>query len=170
VDTASGTILQTFDYGTLFGISGGLDIFVGHPAFPGRVVAALVTQNYPNSRCLIINLGPDSSTVNVNETEPLPQDFSLLQNYPNPFNPTTTIRYALPEAARVNLSIYNMLGQRVATLTDEAQNAGYHEAIWDGRNEAGVPVASGVYFYKIDATPSAGGSPFINLKKMVLLK
>jgi photosystem II stability/assembly factor-like uncharacterized protein len=170
VDTASGTILQTFDYGTLFGISGGLDIFVGHPAFPGRVVATLVTQNYPNSRCLIINLGPDSSTVNVNETEPLPQDFSLLQNYPNPFNPTTTIRYALPEAARVNLSIYNMLGQRVATLTEEAQNAGYHEAIWDGRNEAGVPVASGVYFYRMDATPSSGGAPFIHLKKMVLLK
>jgi hypothetical protein len=61
VDTATGALLATFDYGTAFGISGGLDIFVGHPAYPGRVIAALATQNFPNSRCIIIDLGPDSS-------------------------------------------------------------------------------------------------------------
>jgi len=99
----------------------------------------------------------------------VPQQFALQQNYPNPFNPTTTIHYALPEAAHVNLSIYNVLGQRVAELTNEVQNAGYYNVVWNGRNEAGNHVATGVYFYRIEATPN-GSSPFVSLKKALLLK
>ncbi len=102
--------------------------------------------------------------------EGLPQTFALQQNYPNPFNPSTTIRYALPEMARVNLSIYNVLGQRVAELTNEVQSAGYYSVIWDGRNQSDSQVATGVYFYRIEATPSSGGAPFVSLKKALLLK
>ena len=105
----------------------------------------------------------------VDEPTSVPETFVLQQNYPNPFNPTTTIRYGLPEAARVNLSIYNLLGQRVAELTNEAQNAGYYNVIWNGRNQSGSQVATGVYFYRIEATPN-GGAPFVSLKKALLLK
>ncbi|MBI5472565.1 MAG: T9SS type A sorting domain-containing protein [Ignavibacteriae bacterium] len=101
--------------------------------------------------------------------EGVPQTFALQQNYPNPFNPTTTILYALPEAARVNLSIYNVLGQRVAELKNEVQNAGFYNAIWNGRNDAGAQVATGVYFYRLEATPSSGAT-FVSMKKALLLK
>lgn len=93
-----------------------------------------------------------------------PKTFDLAQNYPNPFNPTTTIRYQLPEAADVKLVIYNILGQAVRTLVDEHKVAGYYAVNWDGRNNRGVPVTTGVYYYKITA-----GS-FSASKKMLLMK
>ncbi len=81
-------------------------------------------------------------------TQAIPATYELSQNFPNPFNPATTIRYGLPREERVTLKIYNLLGEEVVTLVDgELQNAGYHAAIWDGRNRAGQIVASGLYFY-----------------------
>jgi hypothetical protein len=74
---------------------------------------------------------------------------SLESNYPNPFNATTTIRYSLPTNSHVQLVVYNILGQKVRTLVDEEQQAGQHTATWDGRNQSGNQVASGVYFYRI---------------------
>jgi len=79
----------------------------------------------------------------------LPREFRLLQNYPNPFNPETFIAYQLPEAGRVTLAIYNLLGQLVKTLVDEHQEAGFYKVRWDGANNAGAQTASGVYFYRI---------------------
>jgi hypothetical protein len=90
---------------------------------------------------------------------------SLSQNRPNPFNPTTTIEFTLKERANVQLRIYNVAGQLVRTLVNEARTPGeVHTATWDGRNDAGQSVSSGVYFYKLVA-----GS-FVQTKKMVLLK
>jgi hypothetical protein len=100
----------------------------------------------------------------------IPQSFNLMQNYPNPFNPTTTLRYGLPKEARVNLSIYNVLGQRIATLKDEVQNVGYYDVVWNGRNDFGSQIASGVYFYRIEAKPVDGGDAFTSIKKMLMLK
>lgn len=100
----------------------------------------------------------------------IPTRFQLAQNYPNPFNPTTTIRYSLPEAAGVNLSIYNVLGQHVIELTNELQHAGAYNVLWDGRNMSGMQVASGVYFYRLEAKPASGSAPFITMKKMMLVK
>ena len=95
----------------------------------------------------------------------VPNDFVLLQNFPNPFNPTTTIRYGLPQAERVTLKIYNLLGEEVALIiNDELQAASYHVAIWDGRNKLGEVVGSGVYVYRFRA-----GS-FTSIKKMALVK
>jgi photosystem II stability/assembly factor-like uncharacterized protein len=104
------------------------------------------------------------------EPEQLPEAFALMQNYPNPFNPTTTIQYALPTDAYVTLAVYNILGQKVAVLRDEIQNAGFHNVAWSGRNEFGAQVASGVYFYRIEARPVDGSTHFTHLKKMLLLK
>jgi hypothetical protein len=81
----------------------------------------------------------------------VPQATNLLGNYPNPFNPSTSIQYALGEETHVTLRIYNTLGQEVATLVDEVQMAGYKKAIWNGTNDFGASVASGVYIYTLEA-------------------
>jgi hypothetical protein len=100
----------------------------------------------------------------------VPASYALEQNYPNPFNPATTIRYAIPTDARISVAVYDLLGRRIATLVDEVQAAGARSVQWNGRNGAGAAVASGVYFYRIDATPVAGGEAFTSMKKMMLLK
>ncbi len=93
-----------------------------------------------------------------------PNDFSLSQNFPNPFNPQTSIRYALPENADVKLAIYNVLGQRVKTLIEGHETAGYNTVWWDGKDENGDQVASGIYFYRLQA------DEFSEIKKMMLVK
>lgn len=112
----------------------------------------------PNSSCVI-------AKENAMENEvAIPNDFMLFPNYPNPFNPSTEIEYGLPIASDVNLTIYNILGQKVKTLVDEPMPAGYHIAKWDGRNESGVPAATGIYLYRIQA------GDYVESKKMLLLK
>ena len=97
--------------------------------------------------------------------EGIPVEFSLDQNYPNPFNPVTTIRFALPSEANVRLEIYNMLGQRVASIIDgEHYAAGIYEAIWDARDASGNEVSSGIYIYRISA------GEFNETRKMILMK
>jgi hypothetical protein len=94
----------------------------------------------------------------------IPTAMVLNQNYPNPFNPTTQIRYGLPQPSHVTLTIYNLLGQEVARLADEEQEAGFHEIRWDGRSSSGTAVGSGVYIYRIQA------GDIVQTKKMILLK
>jgi flagellar hook assembly protein FlgD len=89
---------------------------------------------------------------------------SLAQNYPNPFNPQTTIAFSLRERGHVILTVYNVAGERVRTLAEESFDAGPQRVVWDGRNDAGAPVSSGVYFYRL----VTGG--FSQTRKMVLLK
>lgn len=112
-----------------------------------------------------------SLAIRVAGSDGLPETFGISQNYPNPFNPSTTISYALPVESRVTLEVYNMLGQRVAVLMNDIQKAGYHATEWDGRGVDRQALASGVYFYRIDARPADGsGQPFQNIMKMLLLK
>jgi hypothetical protein len=101
----------------------------------------------------------------------IPESFTLLPNYPNPFNAGTTIKYGLPSDSRVTIRIYNLLGQEVRQLVDENQLEGYRTAKWDGRNAAGVPVASGVYLYRIQATTlEASTREFTSAQKMIVLR
>ncbi|MDH4069627.1 MAG: M14 family zinc carboxypeptidase [Ignavibacteria bacterium] len=81
----------------------------------------------------------------------LPAQTGLVGNYPNPFNPSTTFRYALSEPNQVSLKVYNMLGQLVKTVVQEQQVEGYYEVLWDGRNETGAAVSSGIYIYRLTA-------------------
>ncbi len=115
---------------------------------------------------------PDS-TFTVNEAGvlvepefgPVPERFELLQNYPNPFNNTTIITFRIPETARVSLEIYNLLGQRVRTLiNNEPKKAGQEQIRWDGRDESGRALPSGVYFYRLRS------QHFSSIKKMILVK
>lgn len=94
----------------------------------------------------------------------IPQRYELYQNYPNPFNPQTQLRYDLPASGQVELSVYNVLGQRVRVLVDQMQEAGRKSVIWDGKDGSGHEVASGIYFYKIKA------ENYQKTMKMVLLK
>ena len=93
-----------------------------------------------------------------------PTSYSLKQNYPNPFNPTTQIAFNIAQTERVNISIFNILGQKVATIVDADMSSGAHVMVWNGRNQHGELLPSGVYFYRL-STPS-----FSAVKKMILLK
>ncbi len=94
-----------------------------------------------------LNKGPSTPV----EDPTLPGSFSLLQNYPNPFNPVTTIKFRTVHPANVNLTIYNSKGQYVKKLVSTYLPGGEYRFKWDGRNETGKNVASGVYFYRLDA-------------------
>jgi hypothetical protein len=99
----------------------------------------------------------------------LPFTFALWQNYPNPFNPSTTFRYQLPAAGKVTLRVFNLLGQEVRSLIDEAQDAGDHQTVWDGTNNRGLQVGTGVYFYRLEVkTPTRG--MFTKVNKMILMR
>ncbi|MDZ7267057.1 MAG: Ig-like domain-containing protein [candidate division KSB1 bacterium] len=93
-----------------------------------------------------------------------PSRLDLAQNYPNPFNPSTNIRYQLPQNTRVKLVVYNLIGQEVRELVNTIMPAGYHTAVWDGRDQRGKPVPSGIYHYRLEA----GGQVLV--KRMTLVK
>jgi hypothetical protein len=108
--------------------------------------------------------GRATSITGIAETPQVPAEFYLSQNYPNPFNPTTTISFGLPQDSDVKVEVFNLLGQKVRTLVDGNEKAGYKTLVWNGKDDSGKGVTSGVYFYKIDA-----GS-FSQSKKMIMIK
>ncbi len=109
--------------------------------------------------------GVFSVTVGVEDNAEIPTSFGLDQNFPNPFNPTTTISYSVPEASEIQLGIYNLLGQEIRSLTTGEHQPGFYTTMWDGLNQNGIRVESGVYIYRMSST--AG---FSATKKLVLLK
>jgi hypothetical protein len=94
----------------------------------------------------------------------IPASFMLEQNYPNPFNPETVIRYQLPVASEVRLTIFNALGQEIRTLVNGRQSPGLKSVVWDGKNDLGQPVNSGIYFYTLKAGER------VQTKKMLLMR
>jgi hypothetical protein len=105
-----------------------------------------------------LNYFGEQGVINVPETE-MPQAYALDQNFPNPFNPTTQIRFSLPHASKVELTVYNLSNQEVARLVNGTLNAGVHQVAWDASQ-----FASGLYFYKLTA------DNFVQTRKMVLVK
>ncbi|MGB2696542.1 MAG: T9SS type A sorting domain-containing protein [Candidatus Zixiibacteriota bacterium] len=91
-------------------------------------------------------------------------DFVVFQNYPNPFNPQTVIEYYLPRSTRVNLTIYNVLGRKIKVLVNNFQTKGIKSITWDGKDQKGRMVATGIYFYRLETTDYAES------KKMLLIK
>jgi hypothetical protein len=108
------------------------------------------------SSLLDTSSGP--SEVNNNRSHVI-EVFQLYQNYPNPFNPATTLDFSLPKKAFVRLTIFNLLGQHIATLIEGEKDAGVHHFIWDAKN-----FPSGTYFYRLQA------GNFMETKKLLLLK
>ena len=135
----------------------------------------------PSVRCLSLNqegyifagsggAGVFRSIQPISSFKPTPSNFQLVQNYPNPFNPATTIQYILPKKVSVTITIYNILGKRVRTLLDgEIRKGGFYEVEWDGKDDVGSEVASGVYFYRLEAAASST-ERFVQSHKMTLLR
>ncbi len=113
-----------------------------------------------------VNLTVTATGVNGN----LPTATELTGNYPNPFNPTTNIQFSLKTDSKVSLSIYNIRGQKVKTLVEDSMPAGYHSVIWNGKDESGKSVSSGVYFSRFDTSDRNNGDKYTSVKKVILLK
>jgi hypothetical protein len=128
-----------------------------------------------------VNLSNSLSIKKINgEVRVIPSSFALLQNFPNPFNPDTWLPYKLASDSSVSINIYNVKGQLIRTLHLGYQNAGVYvtrdkAAYWDGRDDAGERVSSGVYFYTLrverQRNPNGGGvGEFRTTRKMVIVK
>jgi hypothetical protein len=126
------------------------------------IIGALTKVNLANAFTGLVK--EDVGNEEFSPEPELPKTFVLDQNYPNPFNPTTTISYQLPEQRDVTLVVYNILGQEVRSLVNDAQAPGRYSVQWDGRSSAGINVSSGVYFIRLRA------GDFVDVKKMMLLK
>jgi ankyrin repeat protein len=110
------------------------------------------------NRTIIVNVEDEE------DIDQLPKQFSLSQNYPNPFNQSTKIEFALVNSGFVSLEIYDILGRKVRTLVSENLTPGYKSVLWNGKDNSGKEVASGIYFYQIKI------GDFSEAKKLVLLK
>jgi hypothetical protein len=158
-----------------FSASGSIDIDAGESETLD-ISGTLLIDQYPDKVQLIVTpahaparadttiLYVYSTQSSVSNPSVLPTAFALFQNYPNPFNPETNILFNLPEEAEVELRIYNIQGRLVRSLVHETRAAGQHAVRWDGRDDSGREVASGVYFYELRADRQ------ISRKRMVLLK
>jgi hypothetical protein len=106
----------------------------------------------------------DASDVDYEFEPTYPKTFELKQNYPNPFNLSTTIAFDLPRHSHAKLMVYNLLGERVATILDRDLPAGSHRVTWNGVNSQNQTAASGIYFYRLNA------GEYSQTRKMVLVK
>jgi photosystem II stability/assembly factor-like uncharacterized protein len=113
----------------------------------------------------IVNVSNEKELYNT-----IPNQIELFQNYPNPFNPTTTIKYAIPQKSDVEIIIYDIMGREVKTLVKGNNGIGYKEVIWDGRNNEGQQVSSGIYICRIKATSLEDLSMFEKSIKLLLMK
>jgi len=129
----------------------------------GRPDAKLYTPIF-HSICFKVDSVPASVKEIQGSEESRPLEFSLSQNYPNPFNPATSFRFSLSKSSHVKIEIFNIVGQRLKTLVDQEMNAGVYVVDWDGKDVKSDFVASGIYFYRMQA------GDFSDMKKMVLLK
>ncbi len=142
-------------------------IFVNFPETPYNLAASPVPSWRYNRRMNNLGQLPGHGIPTDfagNDTRLIPGNYELLQNYPNPFNPMTWVEYSLPAKSHVELVVYNILGQKVKTLVDAENTAGKHIVSWDGRNDNGSRVSSGIYFYSLKS------GDFSETRKMMFLR
>ena len=128
------------------------------------------TRNLGNGTGIELLSVEPATITSVASRESGPESFQIYQNYPNPFNPSTTIAYSLPEKASVTIMVYDLLGREIKSLSLNAQSAGYQRVVWNGTNNQGSTVSSGVYLYRVRATSLNGGKTFDRSAKMMMLK
>ena len=142
------------------GTNQSFDFQIKESAFGGIAIGTCTCSKFILNGSMLISSVKDSSLIKP----AVPSMFRLLQNYPNPFNPTTTIHYTLPGASDVKIQIFNSVGQLIRNLEQKSQQPGGNQVIWDGRNDQGQPVPSGLYYYQIVS------DGFKEVRKMTLLK
>lgn len=162
VDTAPDFSSPLFDVTSLADTAFGICNLEEYTPYFWRVNATSAKGTSDWSETWRFTTGNETQVVQLERDNAL--KFQLSQNYPNPFNPITTIKYELPKPTHVELIIYNILGQKVKQLVNQDHVAGIFTINWDGLNQVGLPVASGVYLYVI-RTPE-----FSQTKKMIILK
>jgi hypothetical protein len=128
-----------------------------------RSAAYTFTPATPLTQCVVLVGTREAVAAELSQV--IPREFALGANFPNPFNPATTLPVSVPVAADVTLKVYNILGEEIRTVHSGVLEAGRHWIVWDGRNDAGSTVATGVYLARL-ATPAGAG--FVT--KMLLLK
>ena len=140
---------------------------VSDPGDPTWVLTDISWSNDPdiweNARAKLADI-IESTTMKYRRKNDFPGGHSLFQNYTNPFNPTTSIQYQLGKPTYVQIRIIDILGERICALINEHQKEGVYRIYWDGTNQEGVPVTSGLYFLEIVT------SEFRELKKMMLIR
>jgi hypothetical protein len=168
ISTADTNVTRILNNNQNFG-----DITAGEIKTPSNYV--INTQNNPASVHFTIRVfsdgwffWSDSMTVTItgiaeNESD-IPLEYALRQSYPNPFNPTATITYQVPRPSEIRIEVYNTLGQKVRTLLKDHKGPGVYQVIWDGRNNSGVQVGSGVYLYRMVS------GDYVRVRKMILMR
>jgi len=155
-------MLQFHRFGTGFGPRFGGSVAIS----PDYIAVGAPWDNVAGSfagAAYIYNLV--DATTSVQDAETVPVEYALDQNFPNPFNPSTNIRFSLPAASTVRVEVFNILGQTVAVLQEGDLEAGYHTVQWNAQ------VATGLYFYRIEATSASDPNvTFRAVKKMMLVK
>lgn len=123
----------------------------------GKEEIIISMQNYPNTghRLLSAIYKPDSTTNVINEISGTPENYSLYQNYPNPFNPSTTIKFSVSNHSFVSIKVYNILGKEIKLLLEENLPTGEHSILWDGKDNEGSSLPSGIYFIQMKAIPNS---------------
>jgi photosystem II stability/assembly factor-like uncharacterized protein len=165
---SGGLILRTTNSGAAWDKEGCLTTNTLNGVFFGDQNRAIVVGTKGTILCMSINGVEGIEDRNMPK---LPHFFTLAQNYPNPFNPVTTINYQLPSQSHVTLKVFNVLGREVATLADGMEEAGYKSVEWCPSTSSGRHVASGVYFYRLEAASADDPlKTFTNVKKMALVK
>jgi hypothetical protein len=135
----------------------------GHRKMAIALLAATSLEGLRAEAMLALNAYGALSGVDDGHTA-LPRMIALDQNFPNPFNPQTTIRFTVPSTAQAELAVFNVCGQKVCTLFDGVAGAGENRVIWDGTDNSGSPVASGVYFYRLTTTKETISRTMVLLK------
>ena len=120
--------------------------------------------SFENSEIIITSQSGGILTLEMVSDDVIPDAFLLHQNYPNPFNPTTSIRYELPIESQVSIAIYNVIGEEVTHLVEARQTSGKYEVLWNGTDEKGITMTSGIYFVRMKA------GNFSETKKLILIK
>ena len=144
------------------------------PLSEGRLATIGPTQtfrlNSESARWFVIEVDDPPTDVDEVGSDGLPVSLALEQNYPNPFNSNTVIRYMLAADGFASLVVYDLVGRRVATVASGHERAGLHTVGWDGLNQQGQPVASGVYLYELTTATSDGAMQRSEARKLVLLR
>ena len=162
---AEGSGTPPFTYALTPALPAGLAFDAATRTISGMSLVAAPSTEYTYMATDAANARVSASFSLEVQVQARPTVFELANNYPNPFNPATAIQYALPQAADVELTVYNVAGQVVRTLVAEHQNAGRYVVEWDATNDSGHSLSSGMYFYRLQA-----GGEFRETKKMLLLK
>ncbi|MGH1365936.1 MAG: choice-of-anchor B family protein [Calditrichia bacterium] len=151
-----------FQFGDLPSGESSIDIEVSATGYTTRIIDGIALQG-GDSLAIDIKL-VDPTLVGISDDNVQAQRFTLTQNYPNPFNPATEIRYYLPRSERVQLTVFDLLGRQIASLVDATQPAGWHISRWDGLDNYGNEVTSGVYLYRLETNLER------DHKKMILMR